>query len=110
MQTPPVALKQNTAADDEELAYWTIVEGTCSHDNDDSAVTSSYWVTVEKMMGATAIEENETCDEESNIPIAEKTTIETVIVDDCSKITSQTVAFAPEMKQTTGSSMSSAAD
>ena len=50
MQTPPVALKQNTAAD-EELAYWTIVEGTCSHDNDDSAVTSSHWVTVEKMMG-----------------------------------------------------------
>jgi len=51
MQTPPEALKQNTAADDEELAYWTIVEGTCSHDNDDSAVTSSHWVTVEKMMG-----------------------------------------------------------
>jgi len=59
---------------------------------------------------AAAIGENETCDEESNIPIAEKTTIETMMVDDCSKLTSQTVASAPEMKQTTGSSMSSAAD
>jgi len=38
--------------DDVELAYWEAVEhATHDDDDDESAVTSPYWVTVEQIMG-----------------------------------------------------------